>query len=120
MCDLALVLNVDVHVPFFITHWKFRLAIQRDGAGNLARCGIDCRCILAAAIEREYSSAVWVVQNPIRILARWYFLQYRLRLQIENDYYIVATITDITPVEIVGDSNAMYAVHSSNLCNRLF
>jgi hypothetical protein len=98
-------------LPFPVAHRELWLAIKGNCACHLAEGSVNRRHIIAAAIEGKYALAVWIIQNPIRILACRYLLQNRARLQVEYYDDVVAAIANEAPVEIIGHSDAVYAFH---------
>jgi len=60
--------EVNIHFTFAIRAGKFRPAAEFDIPNNLICFRINCRSIIAAAVERKYSLGKRVINYCIRLL----------------------------------------------------
>ena len=68
--EFTFILDVHIDVPVAIGLRGLRLAAEWDTAHNLARAGIDGRCVFrAATIESENTFARGIVEDSVRIFA---------------------------------------------------
>ncbi len=68
----------------------------------------------AAPIENEYTFAVRIVDNAIRISAGLHALQFSARFGVEYDNYIRTSVTDETTMKVISNGDAVDAIHPTN------
>src|SRR5262245_35104889 len=88
------------------------MSSESDGAGHLASLCFDRRGFRASAVESKHPMRRGVVENCVRIRANLHLADRLERLQLEDGYRSVSTITGEAASEISSDG---YAVHAGSV-----
>ena len=109
--ELALVLDIDVHVSAPIRHRVLRLAPEVQRAHDGSGLRIDRGRISPAAIECEHATREGIIGDRIRIAAGDpHHRERRERLEIEDRHGGVAAVAREAPIQLADERNAVHAV----------